>query len=302
VIRRLRVEWPDPAPFRSRGGRPIRWLAVSDDEEPALTFDRNRDEVGPLDAIVGAGDLQPDYLGFLADAFKAPMVYVRGNHDRGGAWAESARNAAAEALPSGAIEELDNLPILALEWPGVRHRDRRRHDGTASLDVLRLAIAILLRRLLRHGGPVIVLSHAPPLGVGDGREDPYHVGFSAYRWLLDRFRPPLWLHGHVHPASVEQWRIDHHGSQVVNVTGAVLVEIVPPSKDALRQDGTRSGSELDGRHGQVDQPVAPRDTDTDGSPDGIRAESSLEIPDALDGLTVEVEDEVAGSDTAGTRG
>jgi hypothetical protein len=46
--------------------------------------------------------------------------------------------------------------------------------------------------------------------------------------LLDRFAPPLWLHGHVHPASIESWSIDHGPSQVANVTGAVLVEIEPP--------------------------------------------------------------------------
>lgn len=227
MIRRMRVAWPDPGPFRERDGRPIRWLVVSDDEEPALDYARNRTDLGTLDAIVGAGDLQPDYLGFLADAFRVPLVYVRGNHDRGGRWAESVQLSAAQALPSGSIEELDGLPILTLEWPGLRHRDRQRHDDTAVIDVIRLAIGLSLRRLRGRTTPVVVLSHAPPRGVGDGAgiDDPYHEGFSAYRWLLDRFEPPLWLHGHVHPASIESWRIDHGPSQVVNVTGAVLVEI-----------------------------------------------------------------------------
>lgn len=233
MTRRLRIEWPDPAPFESRGGRPIRWLAVSDDEDPALGFERNRSELGPLDAILGAGDLQPDYLGFLADAFHAPLVYVRGNHDHGGHWVETVRSFSGDALPSGSIEMVDGLPVLALEWPGIRHDDRQRHDGTAVLDVIRLAVGLLIRRLTGRSHPSVVLSHAPPLGVGDGEEDPYHVGFSAYRWLLDSYRPPLWLHGHVHPASVEQWRIDHAGSQVVNVTGAVLLEIAPPTRGAV---------------------------------------------------------------------
>lgn len=228
MIRRLQVVWPDPRPFRSRGGRPIRWLAVSDDEEPALDYEPNRANLGRLDAIIGAGDLPPDYLGFLADAFSAPLVYVRGNHDHGGRWAETVEIASAQALPSGSIEELDGLEILTLEWPGIRHRDRQRHDGTAFLDVIRLTIGLWFRRLTGRAAPAVVLSHAPPQGVGDGHEDTYHEGFSAYRWLLDRFRPPLWLHGHVHPASVEKWAVDYRGSQVVNVTGAVLVEIEPP--------------------------------------------------------------------------
>jgi hypothetical protein len=316
VIRRLRVEWPDAAPFRSRGGRPIRWLAVSDDEEPALSFELNRQELGPLDAIVGAGDLQPDYLGFLADAFRAPLAYVRGNHDVGPNWVETVRRTAAEPLASGSIEDLQGLPLVALEWPGIRHHDRQRHDRTATFDVLRLAVALSLRRLRRDGGPTVVLSHAPPLGVGDGREDPYHVGFSAYRWLLDRFRPPLWLHGHVHPASVESWRLDHEGSEVVNVTGAVLVEIVPPGGDGAdgiegadhRTDAGRLeaaeravrglGGELDRGDREIHESIAPGDADTDRAADGVGSEAALEVTDTLDGLAVEVQDEVARTDPA----
>ena len=231
MIRRLRIEWPDPRPFQARGGRPIRWLAVSDDEEPAFDEAVNRDDLGALDAIVGAGDLPPDYLGFLADAFNVPLVYIRGNHDQGGRWEGTVAIAASEALPSGSIETLDGLPLLALEWPSVRHRDNLRHEPTATLDVARLVADLAVRRLTGRSAPVVVLSHAPPRGVGDGDgvDDHFHAGFAAYRWLLDKARPPLWLHGHTHPASTERWRIDHVGSHVVNVTGAVLVEIVPPS-------------------------------------------------------------------------
>jgi Icc-related predicted phosphoesterase len=103
-----------------------------------------------------------------------------------------------------------------------------RHDSSATADVIRLMVGLTWRRIRGQDHPAVVLSHAPPLGVGDRAADPFHVGFSAYRWLLDRIRPPLWLHGHVHPASVEGWRLDHDGSMVVNVTGAVLVEIEPP--------------------------------------------------------------------------
>lgn len=228
MIRRLRIVWPDPTPFRQRGGRPIRWLAVSDDEDPALGYEVNREALGRLDAIVGAGDLGPSYLGFLGDAFGVPLHYVRGNHDHGGAWADTAAHLAPKALPSGAIEDIDGLSVLTLEWPGLRRGDRMRHDSSATADVIRLMVGLAWRRIRGQDHPAVVLSHAPPLGVGDRAADPFHVGFSAYRWLLDRIRPPLWLHGHVHPASVEGWRLDHDGSTVVNVTGAVLVEIEPP--------------------------------------------------------------------------
>ena len=86
MTRRLIVEWPDPRPFASRAGAPIRFLAASDEPDPTLDHAINREQLGHIDAVIGCGDLEPDYLGFLGDAFHAPITYVRGNHDRGGAW------------------------------------------------------------------------------------------------------------------------------------------------------------------------------------------------------------------------
>jgi Icc-related predicted phosphoesterase len=81
--------------------------------------------------------------------------------------------------------------------------------------------------------PILVISHAPPLGAGDVSTDAYHVGFSAYRWLLDRLRPPLWLHGHTTMASVSQLVCHANKTEVVNVTGAVLVELFPPKAELI---------------------------------------------------------------------
>lgn len=232
MVRRLTFAWPDATPFTGRSGRPIRWLAVSDDQDPALARPTNRLELGPLDAILGCGDLEPDYLAFLGDAFHVPLVYVRGNHDRGGRWEETVRELAPRPLPTARLTRVTELPVAALEWPGIRHEDQRRHDRTAWLDALRLAGRGELRRLTGALAPMVVLSHAPPRGLGDRAADAYHVGYDGYRWLLDRWRPPLWLHGHVPPASVEHWRVEHEGTHVVNVTGAVLIELRPPAEAA----------------------------------------------------------------------
>ena len=63
-----------------------------------------------------------------------------------------------------------------------------------------------------------------PLGAGDA-PDPFHRGCRAYRWLLEPTRPVLWLHGHTPLASVP-WRVTCGTTMLVNVTGAVLVELV----------------------------------------------------------------------------
>jgi Icc-related predicted phosphoesterase len=75
----------------------------------------------------------------------------------------------------------------------------------------------------------VVISHVAPEGAGDVSTDVYHRGFGAYRWLLDRLRPPLWLHGHTTTALVPELQVSAGPTTVVNVTGAVVVELLPPA-------------------------------------------------------------------------
>lgn len=233
VTRRLPVDWPDPRPFEGRDGSPIRLLAVSDAVDPALEHEVNRQGLEPLDAVVGAGDLEPAYLSFLGDAFGVPVVYVRGNHDRGGQWAASTADHAPRPLTSGKPIRLSGLTVVPFEWPGLDHDDAVRDEWRAWLDVMRAVASLMAERLRGREAPLLILSHAPPRGVGDAAADPYHVGYAAYRWLLDRVRPPLWLHGHTTLASVVDWREEIGASTVANVTGSILVELVPPGRMAV---------------------------------------------------------------------
>ncbi len=226
MTRTLTVVWPDPKAFEGRDGAPIRLLAVSDDVDRALDYAINREKIRRIDAIVGAGDLEPSYLCFLGDAFGAPVAYVRGNHDRGGQWVETLVDAP-QPLSSGQLVEVAGITVAPFEWPGLQQDRATRNERRAWLDVLRISRSLLVRRIRGRRAPVLVLSHAPPRGVGDS-SDPYHVGVAAYRGLLERLRPPLWLHGHTTPATVTDWRDRLGDSMVINVTGSVVVELVPP--------------------------------------------------------------------------
>ena len=227
MIRRLRVPWPDAAPFANRSGRPIRFLATSDEVDPALEHAVNRSAVGQLDGVIGCGDLAPEWLAFLADAFGVPLVYVRGNHDRGGGWEEE-KPIAPRPLKAGGTTSLAGIAVAGLEWPGLERLGNERHSGLAWRDALRLARRALVARLSGRTGPLLVISHAPPAGAGDTPADPYHAGFGAYRWLMDRLRPPVWLHGHTTTASVPALLVHAGPTTLVNVTGAVVLELVPP--------------------------------------------------------------------------
>jgi Icc-related predicted phosphoesterase len=227
MIRRFRLTWPDRRPFVGRDGRPIRFLAASDEADPALEHEVNRAALGPIDAVIGCGDLEPHWLSFLADAFNAPLVFVRGNHDRGVAW--KARDTTMPvALGAGDAARLEGIAIAGLEWPGVRQPGNQRRDGLAWAHALRVALRVLGATLRGRTEPLLVISHVPPEGAGDSASDAYHVGFSAYRWLMNRLRPPLWLHGHTAIASVPSLETVVGRTTLVNVTGAVLVELVPP--------------------------------------------------------------------------
>jgi hypothetical protein len=230
LIRRLTIPWPDDRPFRGRGGRPIRLLAASDEREPGLEVEANRAGIEPIDAVIGCGDLDPRWLAFLADAFGAPLLYVRGNHDHGGDWDER-HPVVPTPLASGTTTTIGDLPVASFEWPGAGSVRNARRADLAWWDVLGLLRRLFVRRLGVRGGhrpePLLVISHAAPEGAGDA-PDLYHRGFTAYRIVLERLRPPLWLHGHTTTASVPSLVIRSGATTVVNVTGAVLVELVPP--------------------------------------------------------------------------
>jgi len=223
VTGRLRVPWPDPAAFLGRDGRPIRILAVSDEPDPSLESEATRRRLGRIDLIIGAGDLQPEYLAFIADAFHAPMRYVRGNHDYGAAWAHTERQFLPEPMPDAALVSEGGLRLIGFSGSPKYHE-----EGTqvTALDMWAKVLLAWLRA--SHARPVLVVSHAPPRDVNDD-QDRAHRGFTAFRWLTSRLAPPLWLHGHT---ALVRRGIDDRSARLgetlfYNCTGATLIELVP---------------------------------------------------------------------------
>lgn len=222
MTRRLSIAWPSARPFAGRDGRPIRLLAISDEEDRALERAANREALGAIDLVIGCGDLPPPWLCFVADAFRAPLVYVRGNHDRQGPWPEPREL----PVPAAGLDTrwMPGIELFALPWPAEGQMAARRDERDAWSQVLRLG----WRRLVRPGRETLVVSHVPPRGAGDTPSDAYHVGFAAYRLAARRLRPALWLHGHTNLAAQAAWRVERGPTTFVNATGSVLVELRPP--------------------------------------------------------------------------
>ena len=221
MIKRLHVDWPAKARPLARA---VRLLAVSDERDQALDNERNRAQLLPLDAILGAGDAEPDHLVFLADAFKVPLLYVRGNHDRGGGW-DAGRSLLPEPL-DGQRADVGGISIAGMSWPGPTG-GQAVHDDSAAWGQ---AVGLYVKWKQRRTAPAIIVSHVPPLSLGDAPEDYYHRGFAGYRWLCRALRPVLWIHGHTPVASTSDWKLMSGPTTLLNATGAVLVEIGPATE------------------------------------------------------------------------
>ena len=227
---RLRVRWPDAAPFADRAGRPIRILAVSDEPDPSLDSAATRQGIGKVDLIVGAGDLEPDYLCFVTDAFHAPLRYIRGNHDAGAAWAHTERELLPEPMPDGQVVDESGLRLI-----GFSGSPRYNASGmqVSSIGMWRKVLAAWPNARARR--PLLVVTHAPPRGMNDDT-DLAHRGFPAFRWLVDRLSPPLWLHGHTALVrrGIDDRMTTHNRTAFYNCTGATVVELLPPDSEQGR--------------------------------------------------------------------
>lgn len=228
MTNRLSVVWPDPVPFLERDGRPIRLLAISDEPDPTLESAASREGLGPIDLIVGAGDLEPEYLSFVTDAFHAPLRYIRGNHDEGPAWAHTRGVVLPEPMRDGEVVEEAGIRFIGFSGSPVYNQGGMQVSGVG---MWARVLAASMRAARQR--PVIVVTHTPPRGVNDD-SDLAHRGFPAFRWLADRLGPPLWLHGHTALVrrGIDDRTARHNGTLFYNCTGATLVELRPPGTTA----------------------------------------------------------------------
>jgi Icc-related predicted phosphoesterase len=214
-------------------------LAVSDEVDDALLADLHA--VRPAQLIVACGDLPFEYLSQLMNLLNVPLVFVPGNHDpdisgyrisraglplRAGLparppWPAGAVNADQQVVDAAGLR-LAGLGGCLRYSPGPNQYTDRQQARRAGA----LARRAWWRRARDGRGVDVLLTHAPPAGVGDGT-DPAHRGFRALHRLTARLQPTVLLHGHVHPhgAAVDGQRL---GRTVVrNVVGRHLLEIGP---------------------------------------------------------------------------
>ena len=169
------------------------------------------------DLILSAGDLKAAYLSFVVTMARAPVMYVPGNHDTGYAVTE----------PEGC----DCIDAQIVEYRGLRIlglggcRKYRPGDHQYTEKEMRHRIRKLRWKIAKYGGVDIVVTHAPPEGVGDS-EDIAHRGFGSFLELMERYQPRYLLHGHVHLRYGARTREQTYAdTQVINVSERYILDL-----------------------------------------------------------------------------
>lgn len=202
-------------------------LCVSDEECAALWDYYVPGKLKDYDLIISSGDLKASYLSFLVTMARCPVLYVHGNHD------ESYDRKPPEGCDciDDHIIEYGGLRILGLggcPWYHPGKYQFTEQDMKKRLRKLKFA-------LWKAGGVDIVVTHAPPKGVGD-LEDPAHQGFEMLLELIEKYRPKYLLHGHVHLRyGIDQTRMRQCGdTQVINVCERYELDLPEYSVETAR--------------------------------------------------------------------
>jgi Icc-related predicted phosphoesterase len=215
-----------------------RILAIADEPFPGMP-----DLVGTRpDLIVSCGDLPWEDLERMVDLANVPLLFVPGNHDpaltpEGGGPVIPPRIEIRDledppgprgcTSVDGRIEDAAGIRVAGLggsvryrEGPNqYTQREMRRRAG-------RVARRARWRRMRDGRGVDLLITHAPPKGLGD-EDDRAHEGFEAFHALVERLRPRLLLHGHIHPHGTPRPDRAMGETRVINVVPYRVIDLEP---------------------------------------------------------------------------
>jgi len=205
----------------------VRLLAVGDEVSPALERAVLSPSFPKVDLILSCGDLPYDYLEFLVDAVDAPLLFVRGNHDRPIHSEDRVIRA-----PQGGVDVdgkvLERKGLIVAGFGGCLRYDPRAENQYTEAQMrwrIRRVTPKLWWNKLRRGRAVdILLTHAPPYGVHDGT-DVAHRGFQAFLAFIERWQPRFHFHGHTPPRPGLPSTTQVGPTQVVHVRGFRILEL-----------------------------------------------------------------------------
>lgn len=231
----------------------MKLLCVSDFVDPMI-YNQNVKEAFPdIDAVLCAGDLPLDYIDFIVSVLNKPTYWIFGNHNLEG---YKDYHGEKEYLPGNESKRFhggtylgfrtaicpglliidpktgNQRPLLIAGVSGSRKYNNGKCQFTDKQMKLKLLLMVpeLIKNKLRYGTYLdIFLTHASPRHIHD-HEDPCHLGFDCFNWFLEKFKPALMVHGHIHLYDMREERIGkYYETTVLNAYSHTIIEF--PLKD-----------------------------------------------------------------------
>lgn len=164
-------------------------LFIADTEAKVYWDFFRKEDFADIDLIISCGDLKAEYLSFLTTMTTIPVLYIHGNHDD-----DYERN------PPGGCTCIDDriYNFNGVRILGLGGSNRYKPGKNQYTDYqMRKRVRKLKLKLWHSKGIDILVTHAPASGLNDG-EDLCHMGFPTFNFLIDKYQPKYFVHGHVH--------------------------------------------------------------------------------------------------------
>ena len=196
----------------------MRILLLADQADPMLWDHLDKKKLEGVELVLSCGDLPPEYLSFLTCFTPAPILYIHGNHDA----------KYEKKPPEGCICIEDQVYVYKgvriLGLGGCMRYRKGPHQYTEKQ--MRKRVKRLRLRLFFTRGIDILLTHAPAYQLGDDT-DLAHTGFETFLHIIDKYKPKVMAHGHVHQSYRYDFKpIRQRGdTQVINAFGSDILDL-----------------------------------------------------------------------------
>jgi len=175
-------------------------LSLSDVCVPFIYSPSVKSKFKDIDIVLGCGDIPYYYLEYVLTKLKAPLMYVRGNHDKEVEFSTAGKRTS----PHGGI----NLHRRVVTHNGftfagvegcIRYKPGSFQYSQEEMwvNVFILFPNLMLNRVKTGRFLDIFITHAPPKGIYNCKDLP-HKGIAAFRWFDNVFKPAFHFHGHIH--------------------------------------------------------------------------------------------------------
>ncbi|MBO4533550.1 MAG: metallophosphoesterase [Treponema sp.] len=219
-------------------------LCLSDYVDPLIYNQNIKETFSDIDLIICAGDLPLDYIDFVVTMLNKPTYFIFGNHNlkEFSYYHKSSRDLGApldhdinknnyghggtyagfKVIRDKGLMITDPVtgkkrPLLIAGISGSLQYNKGLNQYTEQqmkFKLLQMGPKLLMNKIKYGTYLDIFLTHASPRHIHD-KEDPCHKGFECFNWFIQKYKPPLMIHGHIHLYDAREERVTKSGATVI---------------------------------------------------------------------------------------